>query len=86
VIEETKMQHTRFAEASGHPITHHETAIAGALPEFMNLSSNFEVDRENASRTLHPQEEIPDEVQEDCVEGWADSFDKLESYLGEWKH
>ena len=41
----------------------------------------FEPRGDDASRLHLAQEEIPEEMQKDCVQGWSESFDKLVRYL-----
>jgi uncharacterized protein YndB with AHSA1/START domain len=50
------------------------------------ITFEFEATGKDASWLRLTQEGIPDEVQKDCIQGWSESFDKLEQYLARRKN
>ena len=70
-----------FADENGRAISAQEAGMPGQWPEQIFITFEFEGAGEAASRLHLAQEGIPDEMQQDCVQGWSESFDKLERYL-----
>jgi uncharacterized protein YndB with AHSA1/START domain len=71
----------QFADENGKPITAAEAKMPGIWPELIYITFEFEAVGDNKSRFTLSQEGIPNEMQKDCVQGWTESFDKLENYL-----
>lgn len=76
----------QFADEKGHPISPQEAEMPGVWPEMAYITFDFEAIDENTSRFKLSQQGIPNELQDDCIQGWSESFDKLEMYLNERKH
>lgn len=70
-----------FADDSGRAISAQEAGMPGKWPEEILITFEFEAAGKDASRFRLAQQGIPDEMQKDCVQGWSESFDKLEKYL-----
>lgn len=71
----------QFADENGRAISAQEAKMPGVWPEVAYVTFEFEAIDENSSRLLLSQEGIPAELYEECVQGWNESFDKLENYL-----
>jgi uncharacterized protein YndB with AHSA1/START domain len=71
-----------FADAKGRAISAQEAGMPGQWPEQISITFEFEAAGKEASRFRLAQQGIPEEMQKDCVQGWSESFDKLETYLG----
>ncbi len=76
----------QFANEKGQPISAKEADATGVWPEFVYITFDFESVGENSSRLTLSQEGIPNEGQKDCIHGWSEMFDKLESYLNAAKN
>ena len=70
-----------FADENGRAISAQEAGLPGQWPEQISITFEFDTAGETASRFRLAQQGIPDEMQKDCVQGWSESFDKLERYL-----
>ena len=70
-----------FADDEGRAISAEEAGMPGQWPEQVFITFEFEAAGKEASRLRLAQQGIPDEMQRDCVQGWSESFDKLERYL-----
>ena len=55
--------------------------MPGEWPEQISITFEFEAAGKEVSRFRLAQQGIPDEMQDDCVQGWSESFDKLKQYL-----
>ncbi len=75
-----------FADENGRAISAEEAGMSGQWPEQISITFEFEAAGKEASRFRLAQQGIPDEMQEDCVQGWSESFDKLEKYLASRKN
>lgn len=75
-----------FADDNGRAISAQEAGMTGQWPQQILITFEFEAAGADVSRFHLAQEGIPDEMQKDCVQGWSESFDKLEHYLGIRKH
>jgi uncharacterized protein YndB with AHSA1/START domain len=71
----------QFADANGRAISSAEAKMPGIWPELIYITIDFDAIDENKSRFKLSQEGIPNELQKDCIQGWSESFDKLENYL-----
>lgn len=76
----------QFADQKGNAISAEEANMPGVWPEMAYITFEFEALDDNTSRFKLSQEGIPNELQKDCIQGWSESFDKLESCLGGDKH
>ena len=70
-----------FADENGREISPQEAGMTGEWPQQIVITFEFETAGKDASRFHLIQEGIPEEVQKDCIQGWSESFDKLEQYL-----
>ena len=70
-----------FADESGRAISAQEAGMPGQWPELISIRFEFEGTGEGASRFHLTQHGIPEDMQRECVQGWSESFDKLERYL-----
>lgn len=71
-----------FADEKGRAISAQEAGMPGQWPEQISITFEFESAGKETSRFRLAQQGIPDEAQKDCVQGWSESFGKLERYLG----
>jgi uncharacterized protein YndB with AHSA1/START domain len=71
----------QFADLNGKPISAREAKMAGNWPEEVRITLEFSSLGDNGSQLHLSQEGIPAELQADCIQGWEQSFDKLENYL-----
>ncbi len=71
----------QFADENGKPISAKEAKMPGSWPDLIYITFEFEANDENSSSLHLYQTGIPNEVQKDCMQGWSESFDKLEDYL-----
>ncbi len=72
-----------FADEKGKEISAKEAKMPGEWPKQCYITFEFEVVGPDQSRFKLSQQGIPNELQTDCVQGWSESFDKLESYLSD---
>ncbi len=70
-----------FADSSGKAISAEEAGIPGLWPETVIITFDFYPIEKYSSRFTLSQQGIPKEMQKDCLEGWNESFEKLERYL-----
>ena len=70
-----------FADEKGNAISSEQAKMPGTWPQMIYITFDFEEVDENKSRFTLSQEGIPNEVQKDCIQGWNESFDKLEKHL-----
>ena len=75
----------RFADENGRAISAKEAKMPGEWPEMVYITFEFKSLSKGSSRFHLSQEGIPNELQKDCIQGWSQSFDKLEKYLNEAK-
>ncbi len=71
----------QFADAKGNAISAKEAKMPGMWPEMIRITFEFSSKDENSSNLHLFQSGIPSEAHDQCVQGWTESFDKLESYL-----
>lgn len=71
----------QFADESGNPISAEKAGMQGVWPGLIYITFDFESVGDTTSRFHLSQEGVPQEMQKDCIRGWSESFDKLESYL-----
>lgn len=72
-----------FSDNRGHAISAKEANMPGNWPEMIYITFEFKSLGKKASGLKLLQEGIPNELQKDCIQGWQESFDKLEKYLSE---
>ncbi|MGE5085204.1 MAG: SRPBCC family protein [Bacillota bacterium] len=75
-----------FANEQGQKISSKEANMPGEWPKQGFITFEFESLDHNTSRFMLYQEGIPNELQDDCIKGWTESFDKLEKFLEILKH
>ncbi len=68
-----------FADEDGNAIS----AKEANMPEKAYITFEFESVDDETSSFILSQQGIPNELQKDCIQGWNQSFDKLENYLSE---
>lgn len=73
----------QFADKNGNPIPASEAGMPGNWPQMIYITFDFSEIDSGTSRLVLSQQGIPNEMQKDCIQGWSESFDKLERYLGE---
>lgn len=73
----------QFADKNGKAISAKEAGMPGTWPEKIYISFEFESNGTQGSGFRLSQTGIPNELQKDCIQGWSESFDKLEKYLNE---
>lgn len=71
----------QFADENGKAISPKEAKMSGKWPKMAYITFDFESIDESDSRLTLSQEGIPNELHEDCIQGWSESFEKLENYL-----
>lgn len=71
----------QFADANGRAISAAEAGMPGVWTDLIYITFEFESLGENSSRFHLSQNGIPNELQADCIQGWKESFNKLEKYL-----
>jgi uncharacterized protein YndB with AHSA1/START domain len=76
----------QFSDGNGRPISPKEAKMPGEWPELLYITFEFASVDENTSRFTLFHQGIPNEAQEDCIQGWSESFDKLEKYLNARKN
>ncbi|MEP7374986.1 MAG: SRPBCC domain-containing protein [Chitinophagaceae bacterium] len=69
-----------FADSKGNTISASEHNMPGDWPIELLITVNLEEVNGKTVLTLQHQG-IPDEMYEDCIQGWNESFDKLEKNL-----
>lgn len=73
----------QFADKTGRAISAKEADMPGEWPELVYITFDFEEAGASASRFKLSQQGIPNQLQKDCVQGWQESFDKLERFLAD---
>ncbi|MEN0059850.1 MAG: SRPBCC domain-containing protein [Bdellovibrio sp.] len=76
----------QFADERGRPISAAEAEMPGVWPTLVYITFEFEATSSGTSLFHLFQQGIPNELQEECIQGWSESFDKLEKYLESHKH
>lgn len=76
----------QFANEKGQAISPQEAKMPGEWPSMAYITFEFESIDQNHSRFKLLQQGIPNEMQKDCIQGWTESFDKLQNYLNSHKH
>lgn len=71
----------QFSDENGNPVSAEKAQMPGVWPKLIFITFDFESVDENTSRFKLSQQGIPNELQKDCIQGWTESFDKLENYL-----
>ncbi|WP_413578158.1 SRPBCC family protein [Bdellovibrio sp. HCB290] len=87
IIENVRIVMTdQFADKQGRPISPEEAGMPGDWSKMAFITFEFEKLGEKRSRFKLSHEGIPTKFQNDCIEGWMESFDKLEKYLKDYRH
>nr|BFD59103.1 SRPBCC domain-containing protein [Bdellovibrio sp. CKG001] len=76
----------QFADRKGDAISAKEANMPGVWPEMAYITLEFESLDSQTSQLKLFQQGIPNEYHGDCIQGWAESFDKLQKYLGSPRH
>ncbi|AHZ86573.1 SRPBCC family protein [Bdellovibrio bacteriovorus] len=71
----------QFANEKGEPISAKEANMPGEWPAKGYITFEFESRGKDRSAFRLSQEGIPNELQAECIQGWAESFEKLKKYL-----
>ena len=74
-----------FADEDGQAISAKEAKMPGTWPDLIQITFEFESVDGSRSRFQLSQTGIPDEMQKECIQGWSESFDKLEAYTAAHK-
>ena len=87
IVDNTRIVMTdHFADKEGKAITAAEANMPGEWPEEILITLEFTTLDKYKSRLYLAQTGIPSELRADCIQGWSQSFDKLEQYLAKSKH
>lgn len=82
IIENVRIVFTdNFADKDGNKITAREAKMPGDWPDTIYTTFEFKACDANTTRMCLFQEGVPNEMRDDCIQGWMESFDKLEKYL-----
>jgi len=82
IVENQRIVMTdQFSDENGNAISAQQAQMPGVWPEKGYITFEFEAVGEAASRFKLSQEGVPNELQEDCIQGWSQSLDKLQRYL-----
>lgn len=73
----------QFADEKGNPISAEQAGMTGTWPETIYITFDFESHNDLKSGFTLAQAGVPAELQSDCIQGWSESFDKLEKYLAD---
>lgn len=76
----------QFSDENGRAISAQEANMPGHWPKVGYITFDFASIDANTSSFILSQEGIPNEAQKDCIQGWAESFDKLGNHLNDRKH
>ena len=71
-----------FADEDGNPVSPSYYEMPGIWGEEIKVTVNME-DKHGKTRMTMVQEGIPEEMHDDCVIGWRQSFEKMEVTLKE---
>lgn len=71
----------QFADENGRAISAAEANMPGIWTDLIYITFEFESLGDNSSCFHLSQNGIPNELQEECIQGWQESFNKLEKYL-----
>jgi uncharacterized protein YndB with AHSA1/START domain len=71
-----------FSDDKGNKVPASHYGIPGTWPDDVIISVSFEEIGKSTKMTMQ-QEGIPEAMYDDCVTGWQQSFDKMESSLKE---
>lgn len=84
IVENQKIVMTdQFSDENGNAISAKEANMPGAWPDMIYITIDFSSVDDSTSRLKLCQQGIPNELQKECLQGWNESFDKLEKYLSE---
>ena len=81
IIPNTKIVFTdNFSDKEGNIIAASDIGMPGQWPKELLITVNFERAGEKTKMNLQ-HEGIPDEMYEECIKGWNESFDKMEKNI-----
>lgn len=87
IVDDQKIVMTdQFADENGRAITAEEAKMPGEWPTVGYITLEFFRLDPGTSQLVLSQEGVPNELQRDCIQGWTESFDKLDEYLARGKH
>jgi uncharacterized protein YndB with AHSA1/START domain len=87
IVENSRIVMTDyFSDQNGHRISAAEANMPGDWPEEAYVTFEFSPLAGNKSRLMMYQQGIPNELQDDCIAGWDQMFDKLEECLYQARH
>lgn len=75
-----------FANDDGKAISAEEAHMPGEWPKQGYITFEFSAFDENTSGFKLFQEGIPNDMHQDCIQGWTESFDKLQELFESSKH
>ena len=81
-IPETKLVLTdRFSDAEGNKLPASAYNMPGEWPDELLITVELE-EADGATKMRLVHEGVPDEMRDECIKGWNESFDKLEENMG----
>ena len=69
-----------FSDSKGEIVNASELDMPGDWPMEMQITFELE-EADGATKLLLTHEGIPEEMHDECVKGWSESFDKLEERI-----
>jgi uncharacterized protein YndB with AHSA1/START domain len=70
-----------FSDEHGNIISASEYGMPGDWPKELLITFSLE-EADGATKLKLTHEGIPEEMREECIKGWNESFDKLEKNIG----
>ena len=70
-----------FSDAEGNIVPASEYNMPGEWPQELLVTVTFEEAGEEKTKMKLRHEGVPDEMYDDCIKGWNESFDKLEKNI-----
>ena len=67
-----------FSDSNGNVLSGTQIGMPGEWPDILLITLEFQ-EHEDSTLLLLKHEGLPPEGYEDCIQGWQESFDKLES-------
>ncbi|WP_413587121.1 SRPBCC family protein [Bdellovibrio sp. HCB274] len=87
IVENKRIVMTdQFADKEGNAITPDEAGMPGDWSEMAYITFEFDDLGGKRSRFRLSHQGVPAKFQQDCIQGWSESFDKLEKYLRGYSH
>lgn len=84
IVQHRKIVMTdNFSDGQGNVISAQEAGMPGDWKQPLLITVEFMDHKDDKGKTDFSltQEDLPEEVYEDCIKGWQESFDKLEKNL-----